>query len=162
MDPRLKSSTQWTPFPDELCQQIAQVLTERFSSEYGLEKAQFSVTGFIYKEELIGCYGLRREGQLKQPNFEVSMDYEAEEDNVLERIQNSMDVVEHLWTELLEEDFEDGHLSRQWQPLEIDKKTYFCRYSTVNTQLEEEANRLLLEDEKKLVYGSPRDEDEAG
>ena len=160
MEPRLKNSTQWTPYPTELCEQAMEVLTERFSEEYGLEKSQFVVEGRIYKEELIGRFGLNTPEQLKQPNFEISVEYDQEKDKVLEVIQASMDMVEHLWTELLEEDFEDYELSKEWQPLNLDKKTYHYRYSTVNTQLEEQADQWLEENEKKLVYGERSDEEE--
>ncbi len=155
MDPRLKSSTQWTPFPEELCQQTEAVLMERFKPEYDIEDGEFVVEGFIYKEEIIGRYGLRFDGQLKQYNFEVSMDYDAEKDKPLELIQASMEVVEHLWTELLEDDLEDSELSKKWQTMPHKKRMYHFRYSTVNTKLEEEADRLLEEYEKKLVYQAP-------
>lgn len=154
MDPRLKSSTQWSPFPEELCQQAVSALNERFSEDYDLEDAEFVVDGHIYQEEIIGRYGLRLKGQLKQHNFEVSVEYDSEKEKALELIHQSMYVVEHLWTELLEDDLEDGDLSKKWQSMPHKKKTFFYRYSTVNTQLEEEADRLLQEYEKKLVYES--------
>ncbi len=151
-NPRLKSSTQWSPFPAELCELTAAVLTERFSEEYDTEGAVFAVEGFIFQEEIIGRYGLRLQGQIKQYNFEVSMDYDAEKDKPLELIQNSMDVVDHLWTELFEDDLEDSELPTVWQTMPYEKRMYHFRYSTVNTELEKEADRLLNEYEKKLVY----------
>lgn len=154
MDPRLKTSTQWSPFPQELCEQASQVLGERFKDEYDIETAQFVVEGRIYQQEVVGRYGLRLKDQIKQHNFEVSFEYdpEKEQDKVLELIQVSMDVVEHLWTELLEDDLEDSELSKEWQTMPFEKKMYFYRYSTVNSQLEEEADKLLAEYEKKLLY----------
>ncbi len=152
MDARLKTSTQWSPFPEELCEQMTEVLTDRFSDEYDLESAQFVVEGFIYKEEIIGRYGIRTEGQLKQHNFEISIEYNSEKEKALEVIQNSMDVVEHLFTEFLEDDMEDSELLKTWQTLPYEKKMYFYRYSTVNSALEEEADKWLSEYEKKLVY----------
>ena len=152
MEPRLKSSTKWSPFPEELCQQAASALTERFSKDYDLEDKKFVVEGFIYREEIIGRYGLQVDGQIKQYNFEVSLEYDSEKDNALELIQKSMDVVEHLWTELFEEDLEDGELSNQWQTMPHEKRMYFYRYSTVNTDLEQQADQLLEQYDKKLVY----------
>lgn len=156
MNPRLKSSVKWTPFPEELRQQTKDVLTERFKDEYDLENSKFVVDGFIYKDEIIGRYGLQVNDQLKQHNFEISIEYNSEKEKALEVIQNSMDVVEHLWTELLEDDLEDGELARTWQTLPFNKKMYFYRYSTVNSSLELEADKLLEEYEKKLVYDSPQ------
>lgn len=152
MEPRLKSSTQWSPFPEELCQQMVEVLTEKFSADYDLEDGQFVVEGFIYKEEIIGRYGLRLDGQIRQHNFEISLEFNPEKDKPLELIQNSMEVVEHLWTEFLEDDMDDTELSKKWQTMPHQKKMYFYRYSTVNTELEKEADKLLEEYEKKLVY----------
>ena len=154
MDPRLQSSTQWSPFPIELCEQSVSVLTERFADEYVLEDAQFIVEGFIYQEEIIGRYGLQIKGQIKQHNFEISQEYDVEKDKPLELIQNSMDVVEHLWTELLEDDLEDSEMPKKWQTMPHKKRMYHFRYSTVNTKLEKEADKLLEEYEKKLVYGA--------
>lgn len=159
MDPRLKSSKNWTPFPGELCEQIVTVLSERFIDEYGLDDAEFVVEGFIYKEEIIGRYGLQVKDQIKQHNFEISLEYNSEKEKAHELIQKSMDVVEHLWSELLEDDLEDSDLSKQWQTMPFEKKMYFYRYSTVNTSLEEEADRLLAEYEKKLVYGDAEEEE---
>ena len=134
MDSRLKSSVKWSPFPEELCKQAQKALTERFQNEYDLEKARFVVEGRIYGEEILGRYGLRVEGQLKQYNFEISFEFNSEKQKALVLIQKSMDLVEHLWTELFEEGLDDGELSRQWQTITFDKKKIFssllhCEYS---------------------------------
>ena len=152
MEPRLKTSQKWSPFPEELCEQTVSVLNERYSEEYDLENAQFVVEGRIYKEENIGRYGISVAGQIKQHNFEVSLEYNSEKDKPLELIQNSMDVVEHLFEEFLEDDMEDFELSKTWQTMPYNKKMYFYKYSTVNTSLEEAADKLLEEYEQKLVY----------
>lgn len=159
MEPRLKSSTQWSPFPVELCEQTVSALSDRFKEEYDIENAEFVVEGRIFGAEIVGRYGLRVEGQIKQHNFEVSLEYDSEKDKALELIQKSMDVVEHLWTELLEDDLEDGELSKQWQTMPHQKRMYHYRYTTVNSQLEQEADKLLAEYEKKLVYQSEEHED---
>ena len=152
MDARLESSTQWSPFPKELCQNAAVVLQERFSEEYDIEGAQFVVEGQIYPNEILGRYGLRFKDQLKQLNFEISLEYDNEKDNALELIQTSMDVVEHLWIELLEDDLNDDELVNDWEKMPHEKQTYYFRYSTTNSLLEEEADKLLEEYEKKLIY----------
>lgn len=160
MDPRLKSSTQWSPFPKELCEQIVSALEERFSEEYGLEEQQFVAQGRIYQEEILCLVGLSIRGQLKQHNFEISYEYDSKKEKTLELIQNSMDVIEHIWTEFLEEDLEDSEMPREWQTMTYEKMTYFYKYSTVNTNLEAEADKLLQEYEEKLVYGEQEDPEE--
>lgn len=152
MDARLKSSTQWSPFPKELCENAALVLQERFAEEYDIDGGKFVVEGRIYPQEIVGRYGLRFKDQLKQLNFEVSLEYDPEKDNALELIQKSMDVVEHLWTEFLEDDLDDKELVSDWQSMPYEKTMYFFRYTTVNSKLEEEADKLLEEYEKKLLY----------
>lgn len=159
MEPRLKSSIQWSPFPQELCIHAAEVLSERFIKEYDLEKATFVVEGRIYPHEVVGMYGLRVNGQLKQHNFEISFEYDTQKDKVLELIHSSLDLAEYLWTELLEDDLEDSELSPIWQSLEFEKRNYFFRYTTNNTDLEQEADKLLAEYEKRLVYESPNHPD---
>lgn len=160
MDPRLKKSTQWTPFPEELSQQAQDVLRERFSEEYGLEDWQFVVEGRIYEGEILGRFGLQSSSQLKQPNFELSVEFDSDKEKALELIQKSMDVVEHLFSEFLEEDMEDSELAKTWQSMPFEKKMFFYKYSTVNTSLEEQADKLLEEYEKKLVYQEENHQDD--
>lgn len=159
MEPRLKSSMQWSPFPEELCQQCAEVLDEHFRDEYDLDKAQFVVEGRIYASEILARFGLNQPDQLKQMNFEISMEYDPEKSQALSLIQEAMDAVEYLWRELLEEDLNDQDLSQQWQNLRISKSDYYYRYSTVNSDLERQADALLEQYEKKLVYGEAELED---
>lgn len=154
MDPRLKSSKQWSPFPVELCDQICEVFTERFADEYDLRGFHFVTEGRIYPEEVIVRVGLTSNGQLKQHNFELSLTYNSESDKALEMIQKSVDLLEPSFVDLLEEEFADDEFDRKWQPIKNTKKLEaFLRYSTVNTNLEEQADRLLEEFDKKLYYG---------
>lgn len=160
MEPRLKTSQQWTPYPSELCEQTVAVLSERFVEEYGLDNAEFIAEGRIYNNEIIGRYGLRFADQLKQYNFEISMDYDGENDKVLTMIQESMDVIEHLFTEFLEDGCDDSELTDRWQLMQYEKRPYSYRYTTVNTKLEQEADQWLSQYEKKLVYDSPAESEE--
>ena len=160
MDPRLKSSTQWSPFPAELCELIVSALGDRFTDEYGLEDYQFVAEGRIYQQEILTRVGLSVPGQLKQHNFEFSYEYDNTKEKTLELIQSSMDVIEHVWTEFLEEDMEDTEMPREWQTMPYKKMMYFFKYSTVNTNLEAEADKLLKEYEDKLVYEESSVEDD--
>ncbi|MCB0378084.1 MAG: hypothetical protein KDD33_06295 [Bdellovibrionales bacterium] len=152
MEPRLKNSNQWTPFPEELCDQIKGVLQERFNDEYGLEDSLFIVEGRIYQQEILARFGLNVPNQLKQYNFELSFEFDPQKENTLESIQNSMDIIEYLFSEFLEEDMDDSDLPRKWRILTHNKNNYFFQYSTVNSILEKQADQLLEQYEKKLVY----------
>ena len=151
MTPRLKTSTKWSPFPQELSELITETLNERFADEYDLEDSEFLVEGRIYSDEILTRIGLPVEGQLKQYNFEFSFEYDNQKEQTLERIQKSMDVIEHVWLEFLEEDKEDGEMPREWQSMPYDGIQYFFKYSTINTNLEAEADRLLQEFDSNLV-----------
>jgi hypothetical protein len=151
MDPRLKTSTQWSPFPEELCEQMVATLRERFEEEYGLEDMEFIVEGRIFPGEILTRVGLAVDGQLKQHNFEFSFEYDNEKEQTLECIQNSMDVIEHVWTEFLEEDMEDSEMPREWQSMPLNKIMYFFKYTTLNSRLEAEADKLLQEYDNNLL-----------
>jgi hypothetical protein len=152
MEPRLKTSTKWTPFPSELNENAALVLMERFSEDYDLDGSHFVVDGRIYSQEIVGRFGLYSKNSLKQQNFEISFEYDSSKEKALDLIHQSMDVVEHLWQELFEDDLDDSELLKTWQTLPYEKKMYFFRYSTLNTKLEEEADKLLSQFDKKLVH----------
>lgn len=152
MNPRLKTSTQWTPFPEELALQIQEVLSERFAKDYDIESFDFVVQGRIYKEEILLRTGLNSTKQLKQPNFELSLQFDPKKDKVFEVIHKSMDLIDSLWENFLEEDMEDTDLPRQWTSLVFGNLSTHYLYSTTNTELEKQADILLENYEKKLVY----------
>lgn len=158
MDPRLKSSTKWTPFPEELCQQIYDVFTENFA-DYDLT-GRFVVEGKIYPEELWLRVGLNDPNRLRQDNFEASMEYGAEDDKAIERIHLLVDLLGEIWKDFLEGDAEeDMEPPRTWQPQRFEKQDLFFRYSTVNSDLEKQAEALLQLDEKRLVHESAEEDD---
>jgi len=160
MTPRIETKSPWTPFPTELQDLICEVFTERYADEYDLEGYHFIAQGRIYATEILLRVGLNNPNQLKQHNFELSVIYDKETEKALEVIQGSLSVLEPSFEELLEEDFADEDYDRYWSPIKGAKAMAHLRYSTINTELEEEADRLLSEYEKKLVYGDTDYEDE--
>ena len=152
MEPRLKNSVKWSPFPEELTLQITEVMEEGFSDEYGLDTHQFVIEGRIYSQEILLRVGLTVDHQLKQHNFEFSFEFDPEKEKLLEHIRESMDLVGHIWREFLEEDMEDEDMPRTWKNLSMGNNIYYYRYSTVNTALEKQADILLNQHEKKLVH----------
>lgn len=155
MEPRLKTSTQWTPFPEELIQQITDAAEDHFS-DYEKGDRTFVVEGRIYPNEILLRVGLTApQGQLRQDNFEASMEYDVKKVKALDEIHFLVDFLAETWATFFEDAPEDESLSRLWIEQTFEKKPIFLRYSTENTELEKLANELLKADEKQLVYGAP-------
>ncbi len=156
MEPRLKTSKKWTSYPKELQEQIREVV-EVFFADYDVGDGRFVIDGSIYPEEILLRIGITRPGQLRQDNFEASMQFDPKVDKAFDLIHVLTDFLGEAWINFLEDAPEDEDLPRQWQKNTFEKREIYLKYSTVNTDLEEQANRLLQEDEKKLVYGEDDD-----
>ena len=153
MEPRLKSSTQWTPFPEELLQQIIEVAEDHFS-DYEKEDRKFITEGRIYPTEIVLRLGLTApKGYLRQDNFEASLQYDPEKEKALEQIHLLVDFLAEMWAAFFEDAPETEDLPRAWNEQIFEKKSIYLRYSTENSDLEKQANALLELDNKQLVYG---------
>lgn len=153
MEPRLKSSIKWTPFPEEFLEQIQSSFEEFFES-YELNEKSFRVQGAIYPEEILLRVGLNSPHQLRQDNLEASMEINPQEEKALEQIHKIVDFIAQVWEDLLEDEENPSELPRRWQPFPWENKKIFLKYSTTNTDLEAQADALLNLDDKQLVYGS--------
>ena len=152
MEPRLKTSTQWTPFPSELLQQIVEATEDHFS-DYERDNRQFTADGRIYPTEIILRIGLKAaKGELRQDNFEASLEYSVEKDKPIEQIHILVDFLAETWAEFLEDAPSREVLPLLWTEQFFEKKPIFIRYTSENSDLEKEANAYLAMDEKKLVY----------
>ncbi len=155
MEPRLKTSTQWTSFPEELIQQIIEAAEDHFS-DYEKGDRSFIAEGRIYPSEIVLRMGLTApKGQLRQDNFEASMEYDVLKVKALDEIHFLVDFLAETWATFFEDAPEDQDLSRLWLEHTFEKKPIYLRYNTENTDLEKLANELLKTDEKQLVYGEP-------
>jgi hypothetical protein len=153
MEPRLKSSTQWTAFPEELLSQITEVAEDHFS-DYEKDDRKFIAEGRIYPSEIVLRLGLSApKGSLRQDNFEASLQYDPEKEKALELIHLVVDFLAETWATYFEDAPENEDLPRIWVEQTFEKKPIFLRYSTENSDLEKQANALLQLDEKQLVYG---------
>lgn len=153
MEPRLKSSTQWTAFPVELIQQITEVAEDHFS-DYEKEDRKFIAEGRIYPTEILLRLGLTApKGLLRQDNFEASLQYDPEKEKALDQIHLIVDFLAETWATFFEDAPENEDLPRLWNEQIFEKKPIYLRYSTENTDLEKQANALLQLDDKQLVYG---------
>ncbi len=156
MIPRLKSSKKWTALPPELCAQICGVYSESFEKEAPL--GQFVVEGRIYGQELLFRAGYLEKGRLRQLNIEVSVDFDANKQNALELIHFTVDCAASMMQEVFAKEQDLEEFPHEWKSFTIDKKTVYLQVSTVNTKLEDEANRLLRQAESDaLVQGDEED-----
>lgn len=138
LKPRLESSVSWTSLPEEFHQQICDIFNETFSGSFVVESQ-------IYPKEILLRIGHIKEDRIAQKNFEASMEYNGETEDVKTCIYLAVDLIGSLMEEYLkprgiEEDFD---FSTTWQEYMADEKIIFMKTSNVNTQLEKEANLLL-------------------
>ncbi|WP_374030171.1 hypothetical protein [Bdellovibrio bacteriovorus] len=157
MNPRLKSSKKWTAFPKEYSEQIQAVFRENFS-QY-LENAELLIEGRIYTEEIVLRVGYHEEGRLAQANFEVSMNYSQSEQDAVSRIHNCVDAAASMMMEYFEKEGEVD-FPYVWKEYPFQGKKLYLQFTTENSSLEAEANKLLgLEDDTLLHEEDESDED---
>lgn len=157
MIPRLKSSKKWTSFPKEYSDQIQAVFKENFA-QY-LENAQLIIEGRIYQEEIVLRVGYLEEGRLAQANFEVSMSYSQEQQDAVSRIHNCVDAAASMMMEFLENDGEVD-FPYAWKEVPFQGKKVYLKFSTENSDLEAEANKLLGLAEDEMLHDTNEEEDE--
>lgn len=154
LTPRLKTSKKWTAFPPEYTVQIETVFKENFAAQ--LKGSQLKVEGRIYPEEILLRVGFHRQGELRQANFEVSMEHSPTEQDALERIHNCVDAAASMMMDFFENEDSDD-FPRSWKEFPFQNKKLYLQFTTENSDLEKEADRLLGLDEEQLVH----EEDEA-
>jgi hypothetical protein len=172
--PRLASSLKWTDLPGEFTRKIRTVFDNQFKTQ--AISGEFLVEGRIYPEEAVLRVGYLEKGRLKQINFEASMDLvknketskdsaasEETEGQTLDRLYTCIDALGSL----MEEYFQVGDESEmdiplRWRPYEFEGATVYLQHSTVNTRLEEEADRILGLLEKQLIHEDSSTEDALG
>lgn len=158
MNPRLKSSKKWTSFPKEYSDQIQAVFKENFA-QY-LDQGDLIIEGRIYPEEITLRVGYLEKGRLLQANFEVSMDYSQTDQDAIKRIHNCVDAAASMMLEYLENDGEVD-FPYSWKEFPFQNKKIFLQYSTENSSLEEEANKLLGLDEESIYHDSDENNEDA-
>ncbi|QDK37865.1 hypothetical protein [Bdellovibrio sp. NC01] len=156
MNPRLKSSKKWTKFPKEYSDQIQAVFKENFA-QY-LDEAELIIEGRIYSEEITLRVGYHEEGRISQANFEVSMNYSQDEQDALSRIHNCVDAAASMMMEYFEQDGEVD-FPYVWAEYPFQGKKLYLRFSTENSSLEAEADKLLGLDGEAMVSEETDDED---
>lgn len=157
MIPRLKSSKKWTAFPKEYSDQIQGVFKENFAQF--LDNAELIIEGRIYQEEIVLRVGYHEEGRLAQANFEVSMNYSQEQQDAVSRIHNCVDAAASMMMEFLENEGEVD-FPYTWKEVPFQGKKVYLKFSTENSNLEAEANKLLGLSEDEMLHDTAPEEDE--
>lgn len=175
LTPRLASSRQWTELPTDFVLKIREVFANEFTRESTL--GEFLVDGRVYPEEIIVRVGYLEKGRLKQINFEASMDLpkakstirdddDAEESvtksesKTLERLYTCIDALGSLMEEYFDlADDEEIDVPLRWRAYEFENEVVYLQHSTVNTRLEDEADRLLGLAAQALVREESQSED---
>lgn len=157
MQPRLKSSTRWTEMPKDYLQQIRQVCQESFEEQ--VNSGEFIAEGRIYPGEILLRLGFLAKGRLRQANFEVSMAYSKEQNSVIEVIHFAVDVAASMMADYFEDS--EVEMPRDWRRFSINGREVFVQFSTTNSELEKEADRLLDETDENLMQGELPNEGDA-
>ncbi len=144
MTPRRPDSKNWTALPAEFTEKAQIVFTQNFHEES--KKGQFSITGKIFPREILLRAGFGEKGQLRHANFEVSLDHSPDQ-KAMDKLFFGVDVLgsvfETHFDHLREAEVDDIEYPIQWQEFEFEGSTVYLRFSTENTHLEAEADRLL-------------------
>ncbi len=156
MTPRNPSQKKWTALPSEFREKAAQVFAQNFIRES--KQGSFLIDGRIYPGEVVMRAGYVENGRLKQTNFEVSLDTSAgasaPNSSVMDKLFLGIDVLgsvfETHFEHLQEEEADEIEYPMAWEEYEFDDAKVFLRFSTVNTALEEAADRLLGESSSPL------------
>lgn len=158
MEPRLSSSRQWTALPQELLEQIQSVFEENFRKELAGRTAE--VQGRIYPQELLLRCTLPSADTLSQPGFDISITYDAKKDNALKLVHLGLDAMAGLFESFFQAD-DTGEFPRYWQEVQFQNRTLYVQFTTVNSKLEQEADRLLGLDQENLVKDQTGDDEES-
>lgn len=142
MEPRLSSSRKWSPLPDELIRQIRSVFKQNFSVQIGSNTVE--AKGRIYPEEILVSVGIREEKALKQVNWMISVGYKRDKDNVMKLLHLVLDAAAALFEQSFSAE-NDHDFPRVWEEVDFEGRKIYVMYSTVNSKLEAEADRLLGE-----------------
>jgi hypothetical protein len=140
MQPRLKTSRKWTPLPQELVEQIQSVFRQSFREH--MTDGRIEAAGRIFPEEILIRVGYVAPQRLKQSNWEISIAYKRDKDNVLKLLHLAVDAIGALFEQLFNSE-NDHDFPRLWEAVDFEGRQIFVQYSTVNSQLEAEADRLL-------------------
>lgn len=151
MQPRLKTSKKWTAIPRELSIQIKQVFKQSFQSHIG--DGAVVADGRIYPGEILMSVGFKPKTGLRQFNWDISIEYKRDKDNVMKLLTLAVDVAGSLFEQFFTSE-NDHEFPRIWAEVDFEGKKVFVQYQTANTELESEANKILgISEDEDLAQG---------
>ena len=143
--------------PAELLDQVKGVFEETFSKQ--AKDGKIIVEGRLYQNEILFRTGFLESGRLRQFNFEVSVEFDPKKQNALKMIHFCVD----CGASMMDAFFTAGNNIEEfpvvWQEFKAQGKTAYIMASTVNTELEAEADKILGENVDGLVVGEDIAED---
>lgn len=150
MNPRLPTSIKWTELPSEFANKVRKVFADNFKTEAAA--GRFIVEGRIYPEEIVIRIGYLENGRLKQVNFEASSAYSKEKANSFDKLYLCVDAIASMMEEAFaSETDEDLDFPLHWREYDFEGQPVFLQHSTVNSELEAEADRILGESSEGLL-----------
>jgi hypothetical protein len=148
MNPRKKESKKWSALPPDLAVQIKKVFEENFKAH--LVGKTLKVEGRIYPTEVMMRVGINNKGELRYNNFEVSLDHSVAKENTVQQIHVAVDAIASLMADYFENE-EEHEMPLVWAEYPFYNQKLWLQYSSVNPDLEAEANKLLGLDEAALL-----------
>lgn len=148
MYPRKKESKKWSALPPDLAVQIKKVFEENFKAH--LVGKTLKVEGRIYPTEVLMRVGINNKGELRYNNFEVSLDHSVAKENTVQQIHVAVDAIASLMADYFENE-EEHEMPLVWAEYPFYNQKLWLQYSSVNPDLEAEANKLLGLDEQALL-----------
>lgn len=167
MEPRLKSAKARpsTSLPQEYVSNIRELFEQNFKQQ--LNGRKVLVEGRLYKDELLLSVGFLPEpGSIRQINFEASMDHSGK--NIERKLSVCVDALASMMSQYFEnedsqEDTEEPQeidFPLNWTEYDFEKEKIWLQVSRRNTDLENEANRLLGLDSNDSLYSEGEDAEE--
>jgi hypothetical protein len=158
MEPRLSTSRKWTPLPEELVKQIRSVFKQNFKEQIG--SGTIEAHGKIYPEEILIGVGIKQTGSLRHNNWEISIAYKQSKDNVLKLLHTAIDAAASLFEQFFAAE-DDADFPRKWEEVDFEGRKIFVQYTTANSELESEADKLLgIASKSKLAQGDWDEEED--
>lgn len=162
VEPRKSSSTKWSVFPKELCDIIESVIRQEVSDIS--DDTKVIVEGRIYAEEILLRIGYLPQEGLRQHNFESAIDYQATKVRTIDKVQVLLEGSLSMMQDFIkaDESAEEADVPYLWKEFDVHSEKgverIALKYSTYNSKLEAEANRLLGEDIEALIYQTEESE----
>ncbi|MEK6628909.1 MAG: hypothetical protein AABY53_09805 [Bdellovibrionota bacterium] len=158
MNPRKKESKKWSAIPSELAKQIKAVFEESFSAH--LTGKSLKVEGRIYPTELLMRIGINTKGELRFQNFEVSIDHNPTTQDTIQKITVAVDALASLMVDYFDKE-ENNEMPLTWHEYPFDNEKLWLQFSSTNSDIEQQANKLLgIDEENALLVETLEDMEE--